>query len=472
MSCATTATKTYSARPRSSADSSVTCTTTAVPDDDVDDTVAIQAAATTKCCLGSGTYDVYMAPMINGRRLYNMLTLDTGAELCGTGKDTIIKFHGDAGLGDWRGISVIGSNVSIHDLYLDTHDITNTAEQTHELQVSGPVDNLLVRDVWFDHPSHPGFKGGDAINFVGYPNGKMITKTRIDSNHFVSSSREGIEIHSGVDDMMITNNEFIDNRVMDIDTEGSGSISRLTIAHNTHLVGPSQYGGVAIALDIVTDSTIVDNQMNRGIYFYACDRCAIDHNNITVAPGLASTADIEVIKLSSELVITRNTILRPAGQTAGSVIRITPHASTPRDSRIVGNIITQQTASSLIYTEGLIGVLISRNTLKYEGPAPYLGGGIAMAGSAGTAGIRTTELVISHNSFSGPMKWAATVSGSYNGTGSLSFIGNSASPDVMGSLGCVGVASAGLVTGPIVYTGNLTMPAPACGIPSIINVGL
>ncbi len=445
-----------------------TCTL-AVPDDSFDDTPAIQNSINSKCCLGPGIFDVGMTPLgKNGRRSPNMLTIRTGGELCGSGESTIIKFHGDATLMDWRGVEVIGNNIAVHDLTLNTEDLSNTIEQTHELHVTGPVDGLYVHDVWFKHPLHPGFKGGDDIDFVGYAE-SMITNTRIDHNHFISSSRIGIQIHSGVHDMMITNNEFLDARVLDIGTEGTGVISNLTIAHNTHLVGPSQTGGTAIALNIVTDSTIVDNVLNRGIYFYACDKCAIDHNVITLGPGLTSNSVIEVIKISSELVITRNIITRTAGQSIGNLIRISPHTSTPKDSRIVGNTLIQQTNSTVIYASGIVGLLIANNFIFYEGNPESNVTGLTIEGSSGITGFRATDTVISHNSFSGPLKWAMSISGSYNGTGSVAIVGNSANQNVIGGLACS--EGTGGVIGPVAYTGN-TLPPPNCGNPSWLNLGL
>lgn len=438
-------------------------------DDFLDDTVAIQSSINSKCCLGTGTFDIGMPPIAkNGKRPPNMLIITTGGELCGSGPSTVIKFHGDATLMDWRGVEITGNNVAVHDLTLDTEDIKNTIEQTHELHVTGPVNNLYVHDVWFKHPVHPGFKGGDDIDLVGYAE-SMITNTRIDHNHFVSSSRIGVQIHSGVHDMMITNNEFIDTRVLDIGTEGTGVISNLTIAHNTHLVGPSTTGGTAIALDIVTDSTIVDNVMNRGIYFYSCDKCAIDHNIITLGPGLDSNSVIEVIKISSELLITRNIITRAAGQSLGNLIRISPHSSTPKDSRIVGNTLIQQTNNTVIYASGIVGLLIANNFISYEGTSESNTTGFIIEGSSGATGFKTTDIVISHNSFSGPLKWALSISGSYNGTGSVAVIGNSADQKVMGGLVCS--EGVGGVSGPIVYTGN-SFPPPNCGVPSWINTGL
>lgn len=446
----------------------VSCTLASL-DDGAYVTVDIQNSINSRCCLGPGTFNVGMPPIAkNGKRPPNMLTVTTGGELCGSGPSTIIKFHGDTSLMDWRGVEIAGNNIAVHDLTLDTEDISNTIEQTHELHVTGPVDGLYIHDVWFKHPSHAGFKGGDDIDFVGYAE-SMITNTRIDHNHFVSSSRIGVQIHSGVHDMMITNNEFIDTRVLDIGTEGTGVISNLTIAHNIHLVGPSQLGGTAIALDIVSDSTIVDNVLNRGIYLYSCDKCAIDHNIITLKPGLASTAVIEVIKLSSELVITRNVITRAVGQSIGALIAITYHSSAPKDSRIVGNILTQQTDGAVIYTTGIVGLLIANNYISYEGKSESNVTGLIMDGSSGATGFRTTDIVVSHNVFYGPLKWAMAISGSYNGTGSVAIIGNSADQKIMGGLVCSG--GVGGVTGPIVYTGN-SLPSPNCGVPSWINIGL
>lgn len=444
--------------------------TTAISNDEHDDTDAIQEAINSKCCLGPGTFDVMMPPVgRNGRRAYNMLTISTNGELCGSGPNTVIRFHGDATLNDWRGVEVVGDNVSIYNIGLDTEDISNTIEQTHEIHVTGPVDGLHIHDVWMNHPAHAEFKGGDCIDFVGYlPS--MITNVRIDKNHFISCSRIGIQIHSGVHDMMITNNEFINTKVLDIGTEGTGVISNLTIAHNVHLAGPSQTSGTAIALYIATDSTIVDNILNRGIYLYACDKCAIDHNVITLGPGLDSTAVIEAIKLSSELVITRNTITRAAGQSVGPLIEITYHSSAPKDSRIVGNILIQQTNGALIYTFGIAGLLVANNSISYEGTAIGTVTGMIIEGSSGPTGLRTTDLVVSKNYFSGPLKWAMSISGAYNGTGSIAIIGNSATQNVSGGLLCR--SGTGGITGPIIYSGNSPFPAPVCGLPSMLNIGL
>lgn len=437
----------------------------AVADDNADDRPAVLAALAASPCVyvPPGRYEIDMAVGVApARRAYDMITLDSGQTLYGSGADSQLNFRGDAGLIDWRGIHIVGTGITIHDLLITTVEVTNTVEQTHAIHVVGPTAGLSIHDVTIEHPARGHRMGGDCIDFVGYP-ATMISDTRLDHNHLIACARGGIQIHSGVAGMAITNSD-LRAHVIAVDTEGTGSITGLTIAHNTFPADATNGGPFAIALDIVSGAVVSDNVLEtQGIYMYSCDHCSIVNNTITRSIGIDVHGVIDAIKGSSELLIAENTVTRTASVDAGPVIHVGPHGTmTPAGVRIVHNTLTQVTGSQVIATEGTVGLLIADNTLAYTGPVPAYKYAYGIIPN-GAVGVRTTGIVITRNAFVGAMTAAVALAGSYGGVGSLTMTQNTGNTDMIAGLKCDGIAVGSGITGPIVSVGNTTMPAYKCG---------
>lgn len=431
----------------------------AVPDDSLDDRPAVLAALAANACVyvPTGRYEVDTPQAIApARRPYDMITVGSGQTLYGPGQ---LNFRGDAALVDWRGIHVRGDHVLLYDLTITTAEVTNTAEQTHAIHVEGPSSDVSIHDVTITHPARGHRKGGDSIDFVGYPD-KMITDARIDHCHLLASARGGIQVHSGVAGLTITNSD-IRAHVIAIDTEGSGAVTDLTIARNTFPADPANGGPFAIALDLVTGATIADNKLEtQGIFMYSCESCSIVRNRITRAIGIDIQAVVNVIKASSDLLLAENEITRARTVDAGPVLHVGPHGDVAAGVRIVHNKLTQQTQSQVIVTEGIVGLLIADNEMTYSAAAHKNAYAIQPNGATG---VRTTGIVVSRNAFSGPMTAVVALSGSYGGVGSVTMTANAGNPGLIAGLRCDGMTTGAGIAGPVIVVGNTGMPAYKCG---------
>ena len=154
-----------------------------------------------------------------------------------------------------------------------------------------------------------------------------------------------------------------------------------------------------------------------------------------------------------------NVITRAASATNGPVIRLVPHNSgTPDHVTITHNVMVQETTEDLVFSSGVVTLRIEYNDLTYAG-SPGQRFGLQAIGSAGTYGIRTTDLHVNANTWKGPLKAAIGVSGSYMGAGTLQATLNVAS--VMGVF-CGNINSAGTILGPFDVVSNSWLPSQ-CG---------
>ncbi|MBZ4421110.1 right-handed parallel beta-helix repeat-containing protein [Myxococcus sp. RHSTA-1-4] len=434
----------------------------AVPNDGLDDRAAIQEALTTQGCayLPAGTYDIDTPSFVPpARRIYAMLTA-TGARLYGDGPATVLRFRGDAGGQDWQGVRLDGVSPSLHDLSMNTADLTNTNEQTHAVRVVGPTADPTIYKVSFTHPQR-GEPGGDCVQLVGYAPAQLITRARIHDNEFGKCDRSGVAIHSGTQDLEIADNRFHDTGDQDIDGEGTGDNSDWLIARNTISLGAAPQGAIAIQIQLTSNVRITENVLQgRGIFAYSCSACEIDHNLILRRAGTSGMGAVEIQKASSHVNVHHNVIERADSAGTGSVVRAYPHGTgTPDHVTISDNVLIQRaTAGSVIETMGVVGLFVERNTVTHAGAADTSYGVLAN-GSAGTNPIRTDDLHVNSNTWSGPLKAVIAISGSYGGCGSLSATHNvAAAPGVL----CQNATTGSMILGPLDVSGNTWLPS-LCG---------
>ena len=114
----------------------------------------------------------------------------------------------------------------------------------------------------------------------------------------------------------------------------------------------------------------------------------------------------------------------------------------------------------MIESAGVVGFHVVANRFAFSGTANSAYA-INPLGSSGDAGLRTTDIVVAGNTFSGPLLAVVHLAGSYDGTGTASITDNSATGAARG-LYCENITTAGQILGPIAYTGN-ALPAPQCG---------
>jgi hypothetical protein len=429
----------------------------AIPNDGLDDRAAIQQALDSQGCayLPAGVYDIETPSFVPpARRIYAMLTLN-GARLYGDGAASTLRFKGSAGGQDWEGVRLTGAGPALHDLSVDTAGLSMTGEQTHASKILGPAVDADIFNMSYRHPQR-GEPGGDCIQLVGYA-ASLITHARIHDNAFLQCDRSGVAIHSGAHGLDISNNLFHDTGDQDIDGEGSGENIDWLIAHNTFLLGAAPQGDVALQLQLATNVRVTANVFaGRGLFAYSCTRCEFDHNEITRTIGAAGNGVIEISKASPLNQIHDNFIRRAATAGDGPVIRLVPHNSgTPDHATITSNVIQQETTGDAVYSVGLVGLRVENNDVTYSG-GPGVRFGVLAYGSAGTYGIRTTDLHVNANVWKGPLKAAIGISGSYMGAGTLEATLNQAA--VTGIV-CGNIHTAGGIQGPFSVSANTWLPS-------------
>jgi len=432
------------------------------PDDGLDDTAAVQNAIAAQCCLGPGVYDIDMAPTPpTGRRAYNMLTIAAGQELCGSGQlATMLRFRGDATGQDWRGVEMVGG--SVHDLVIDTSALTGTSEQTHAIHATGPARGIAIYDVTISHPIRGAWPGGDCIDLVGYAPSQLITGVVVRDSVLAHCDRGGVQAHSGVVGLTVERTVFADTGDLDINSEGSGANATWTIVNNTFAASLNNQGATAIALDLVDGATVTGNVLARGVYLYSCTHCSIVANTIEQRSGVSTAAVIEAIKGSNDLLIAENTVTRDAAQRAGPVIHVGPHGTAQsRDVRIVHNVLDQRTDADVVFVEGMYGLRLDDNDVRYTGSAPNVFG-IRALGSGGASGTVVERIALTGNRFTGALTSAVLISGAANrrGVGAVHAAWNTS--DAPG-LRCGELSG---ITGPLTLVYN-AWPIGSCGVPSL-----
>ena len=443
----------------------------AIPNDGRDDRVAIQKALTAQGCayLPAGRYDIDSIPFTPPARRPYMMLEASGAQLFGDGPATVLAFRGSNGGQDWAGIQMTGVGSKLRDLSITTGAISDTDEETHAVKIMGPATDAEISRVSIDHPIRPG-KSGDCVQVVGYEDGREIERVRISENEFLHCDRSGVAVHSGTAQIEIVDNRFGDVGNTDLDFEGTGGTSDALIKHNTFTMSPGPHGVGAIQLQLIDGARVVDNVLNgRGIGIYQADDVDIEHNEITLRQATTEPV-ISVDKDSARARILDNSITREASAEPGAVISAGPHGSgTPDHLEIAGNALVQRTSFHVISTGGLVGLYVRHNEISYSGALPDVMWGVLALGSAGTHGIRTTDVRVEGNTFTGALHGAVATSGSYFGVGTLDTADNVATGPTYGIF-CDNYASQGGVSGPITSTDD-SWPAPFCGPASFVRLG-
>lgn len=433
----------------------------AIADDGLDDRAAIQAALNSGCALfGAGRYDVATPPP---PRSVAVLTMPAGAVIDGLGADrSRIVFGGDPAGRDWRGIQ-LGSGARVSRVLLAVEiTSTDTSEQTHVLRADGPLTDIAIEHVAFDHPRVAGSRRGDCIQFVGYPPtatdpDRRITSVRVSHIDFRRCARSGIGVHSGLHGFVFSDSVYSDSAGQDIDFEGSGDIVDGVVSDNLMLLPPpaDNDSSASVAVMLSERVRITHNVlMGRGLDVYGCGSCEIDHNRVTQSvPGFPG---FQLRKLSPTVRIHDELWVREAAAGASNLAIVAHKTSAPSDVEIADSSLVQHTEDVTLAVSGIVGFRLVNTSLVYDGPTPRVA--VVINGSAGTDGIRSTDLHVLDSRFTGPFTWALTVGGSYAGLGTLE-VRRNVGVGVTGGLSCVNVNSQGGITGPIGYSGN-SLPAP------------
>ncbi len=425
------------------------------PDSGLDCRAAIQSAIDTLgyAYLPAGSYYVDTPPN-RAAHAYAMLTA-VGRQIFGDGRDvTRLLFRGSANHQDWRGIELGGDGGWVTDIGIDTSGLTSTSEQTHAVHTIGPATRPAVTRCRINHPVRGAEKGGDAVQFVGYDDGRLVSDVVVDDNDIVAD-RSAVGVHSGVVGLVISNNRTSAGNT-DFDFEGSGGTRGVAIFGNVCELTPGVHGTGSLQFQGVVDAEVFDNRFDgRGFSIVSSSRINL-HDNTIIQTQPNAAPVIEIIKDCDDVRMRDNTIVRAQSCGNGAVIHAGPHGTGTPTNIVIGpnNTVVQMTTGQVFVTEGVVGVHVVENTVIYGGD-PGVSWGLIPNGSTT---IRTDDVHVLGNEWQGPLKGIIGLSGSYAGCGSVESADNVATGSTYGIIGSGATTGAG-ITGPVTST-NDAMPAP------------
>ena len=224
---------------------------------------------------------------------------------------------------DWHGIGVVGNDVTITDLLIDTSALVNTEEQTHAIAIyrnravyhatpDDPALHVTVERVWFQHPSRGGDRppgipmgGGDCIKVISYAERPSAVHVR--GSHFIKCDRSGVSTVGGFHGLIIDSNTFYDTGDQDIDVEANNNGYEMIVTGNVFLLGPVSQGGFAVSLAAprLERTLFQGNVLNgRGVLIYTSKQSIISDNTIICTKGMDNC--IRVLKANDDLIIADN----------------------------------------------------------------------------------------------------------------------------------------------------------------------
>ena len=140
--------------------------------------------------------------------------------LAGSGPCTVLAATGDAGKGDWYVVDVHDAeDVTIRDLTIDTSGLTNTEEQTHAIQVIGPVDGVRIERVTFDHPRRDQGPRRRLPPPARQRARKLVQHVSVVDATFAVCARSAIGVQRGVFGLQVVGSRFLDILKTPIDYE-------------------------------------------------------------------------------------------------------------------------------------------------------------------------------------------------------------------------------------------------------------
>jgi hypothetical protein len=429
----------------------------AVADDGIDDRAAIQGAINARGCadLGPGVYDVATPVPPDAAQPRDMIALQAGSTLRGAGPATRLRFSGDARHAEWHGMALVGDAASLSDLTLDTAALTNTAERTHAVYVTGPALQATIREVWFQHPPRG---GGDCIQVVS--DGTRRSSAMIMQNHFGLCAHAGVSFVGEGGGMTITGNVFDDTGTQDIDIRARNAGHALVMADNVFRLGPRSQGPFAVSLESPRFDrvTFTGNTLHgRGVSLNSTRSGTIAGNTIRSTRGLKS--GVLQLLANDDLKIANNVIVRSSTAPAGGVISITPNNSgrNPGTLTLTGNLLRNETAfGTVVNTLSVRRIVLTGNTLEWaplpEAVVPRVTTLFATQGIA----QKVESVSIRDNIFKGPATHAVQITGDRLGVGAVTLLSNTALGPRAG-FRCASVATNPV--GPMASAGNNWEPS-------------
>ena len=409
-----------------------------VPDDELDDRVAIQSAIDEasgrggRVCLGDGRWRVSRAPLGSYNRAAGLTIHAPRIEMAGNGPGTVIEVVGDQGAATIFVISVDSgaNNIILRDFVIETTGMTNTGEQTHAIQIgttvgTGPVEDVRIERVIFNHPRFPPTRKGDCLRMVGGPAPNHVRRVTVIGSRFTSCARSGIAIQRGVHDLIIQGNQFTESSDQDIDSEPTsvGGNSGLTIIGNifqdnvalTQGDWSVSIGGYDGPMNGVTLSNNVFE--GRGVYLYHSANLVISSNtfNSTMENGYAI---IHFGGRAETIVVNGNTMRRRGFN--GPMVRIVHAAGYwAQNVMISNNEMIQETLGEGIVAESGVKMSVVNNGIEWIQPAPN-----AFGVQVRSTVVAAEAIMVSNNRLVGSIRYGVLLGAGPNPFHTTSVVGN------------------------------------------------
>lgn len=252
----------------------------AVPDDGIDDRIAMQAAldaakaAHKPICRGwTGRYSVTKKPGTGISNVASLVVDGDGMDVGGLGDQSIIEMIGDSGGGDWWVFRVSGANNRLHDFSIEGATRGATTEQTHLIQTWGPAQDNTVESMRLNLPSFGPHTGGDCIRAGGEQATPVIGLT-IDKVRGIECDRSLFGGQRWVFGVRILNSSSysVGDNVVDYEVSGVGHsgdivirdcrLRRNGLGNAVALALATSAGGAPPGYDVLVEHTTVDGAIS------------------------------------------------------------------------------------------------------------------------------------------------------------------------------------------------------------------
>jgi hypothetical protein len=415
--------------------------------------------------LGCGRWSVGRTP--GGRdRIASLTVHGRHVTLAGAGPCTVLAPTGDAGHGAWYGIDVRDADdVTIRDLTIDTSGLTNTEEQTHAIQVTGPVDGVRIERVTFDHPRRTKDRVGDCLHLLGNAHALVRNVSVVDVT-FAVCARSAIGVQRGVEGLQVVGSRFLDVLKTPIDyepTSNAGNGALILVGNHFVDTNPGHPGSAAVTIggfgEPIARVSVTGNVFDRrGLATYRARDVSITGNVFDCDPPAGDHgACLDLTNVAERWVVSDNVIHRHAADgapaSAGFAFRAMHHGQSGATAHAVlgHNIVTQDSPVDAIHVESASDLTIDHNDVTYTAPARRGVAGISLR----AASLDVDGIVIDHNRFRattpGALATAIALNASPASIGNVMIEGNMS---IGADRGLTCHASRGRFTAPIVVTGN------------------
>lgn len=377
----------------------------AIPDDGLDDRVALQAAIdAATSSTGPGCLDLPEGVYHASASAQGYASLIVRAPLVMRGPGTLAMLGpartGDSGKpGDWVLLEVQGNDVTIEGVSFDGSARTITGEQTHLLQIKGPSSHVTVRSGRFNLP--PGLtEAGDCIRLMGEFH-ERVRDVVLTDLYMPACFRSGVALQRGVENVTIYMLEtvWVGDQAIDVEPTGNAAfgcapiVSGLSIYNSVLRRSVDRGITVAIAGDqcATTDDVKIKNTIieDGGIDLIDVGKVILSGLRLENAPGWDAQPTLLARGYVGSLTVHDSVILRSPHERPHPVIQVSALGGRkPSSVHLSKLLIMQATRAAGIRVEGLGSLTMRDSVMVYASD----GNDWAVSGSVGRATVVDTTM--------------------------------------------------------------------------------